>query len=57
MNHEQGSVLICSHGDYSCRVRIEVECHCDNAGGEYDVSAPCRWWRSPNRQRRRYTIN
>jgi hypothetical protein len=28
-------VLTCSHEDCHCRVRIEAECHCANAGDAY----------------------
>ncbi|WP_375488426.1 metallothionein [uncultured Mycobacterium sp.] len=34
-SYEPGAVLTCSHGDCGCRVRIEVECHCKEAGEPY----------------------
>lgn len=33
--YAQGTVLTCSHGDCGCRVLVESECHCDNAGDPY----------------------
>lgn len=33
--HSQGTLLTCAHGDCGCRVRIEVECHCDGPGESY----------------------
>ena len=34
-DYPQGTVLTCSHGECSCRVRIESACDCDDAGGDY----------------------
>ena len=34
-DYAQGTVLTCSHGDCDCRVRIETECHCTDAGTSY----------------------
>jgi GTP cyclohydrolase II len=34
-NYEQGAVLTCGHEGCGCRVRIEVECHCGDAGQAY----------------------
>jgi metallothionein len=31
----QGTVLTCSHGECGCRVRVEAECHCPDAGAPY----------------------
>ena len=33
--YARGAVLTCSHGDCDCRVRIESECHCSDAGSPY----------------------
>jgi hypothetical protein len=34
----EGTVLTCSHGDCGCRIRIETECHCPDAGRPYTCS-------------------
>jgi hypothetical protein len=34
-NYEEGTLLTCVHDDCPCRVRVEVECHCDDAGEAY----------------------
>ena len=34
-SYQPGAVLTCSHGDCGCRIRVEVECDCPNAGDAY----------------------
>jgi metallothionein len=34
-NYSSGTVLTCSHGGCGCRVRVESECHCADAGQPY----------------------
>jgi hypothetical protein len=34
-DYVSGTVLTCSHGECSCRVRIESECHCEDAHEPY----------------------
>jgi hypothetical protein len=34
----EGTVLTCSHSDCGCRIRIETECHCPDAGQPYTCS-------------------
>ncbi|MDA3640466.1 metallothionein [Mycobacterium xenopi] len=34
-SYEKGTVLTCGHEGCGCRVRIEVECHCPEAGEAY----------------------
>lgn len=34
-DYAQGTVLTCSHEDCNCRVRIESECDCPDAGVSY----------------------
>ena len=36
--HKAGKLLTCAHEGCGCRVRIETECHCPNAGGTYQCS-------------------
>jgi metallothionein len=35
MANEAGTLLTCGHEGCGCRVRIEVECHCDGADQAY----------------------
>jgi len=35
VHYAQGTMLTCAHGDCGCRIRVESECHCDNAGAPY----------------------
>jgi hypothetical protein len=34
-NYQRGTLLTCVHEDCPCRVRVELECHCDDAGQAY----------------------
>ena len=34
-NYQRGTLLSCIHEECPCRVRVEVECHCEDAGGAY----------------------
>jgi hypothetical protein len=34
-SYQPGAVLTCTHDDCGCRVRVEVECHCPDAGDAY----------------------
>jgi len=34
-NYPAGILLSCIHDECLCRVRVEVECHCEDAGGAY----------------------
>lgn len=36
--YPSGTVLTCSHDGCGCRVRIEAECHCPDAGAPYQCS-------------------
>jgi hypothetical protein len=35
MSAKKGTLLTCVHDDCGCRVRVEVECDCPDAGGPY----------------------
>jgi hypothetical protein len=37
-SYQAGTLLTCAHEDCGCRVRIESECHCPNAGDSYRCS-------------------
>jgi hypothetical protein len=37
-NYQAGTLLSCGHDECPCRVRVEVECHCDDAGEAYRCS-------------------
>jgi hypothetical protein len=34
-NYAQGTLLSCVHEDCPCRIRVEVECTCPDAGEAY----------------------
>jgi hypothetical protein len=34
-NYSSGTVPTCSHGECGCRVLVESECHCADAGEPY----------------------
>lgn len=34
-SYERGAVLTCTHDECGCRVRVEVECRCPDAGDAY----------------------
>jgi metallothionein len=34
-SYPPGTVLTCIHEGCPCRARVEVECHCPDAGGPY----------------------
>jgi len=38
MSARTGTVLTCTHEDCGCRVRVEVECDCPDAGGPYQCT-------------------
>lgn len=37
-NYQRGALLTCSHDDCGCRIRVEVECNCPDAGDAYRCS-------------------
>ena len=34
-SYQPGALITCSHDDCGCRIRVEVECYCPDAGGAY----------------------
>ncbi|MGB9304120.1 MAG: metallothionein [Mycobacterium sp.] len=37
-HYEQGTLLTCTHEDCGCRLRVEVECECPDAGKPYSCT-------------------
>lgn len=37
-SYSRGTVLTCSHDDCNCRIRVESECRCPDAGQAYQCT-------------------